>query len=101
MRLDQRRAITVIEALGQGLRLDIWRLLAAAGPEGVTAGRLAERLEIPPSSLSFPLQTLRHAGLVTGRRSSRSIIYAAAYAPLEALVCFLASYGSPGDATRT
>lgn len=95
MGLDQRRAATLLGALGQELRLEVWRLVAAAGPEGVAAGRIAKRLAIAPSSLSFHLHTLRNAGLVIGRRRSRSMVYAATSAPLKGLVNFLADYGRP------
>ncbi len=93
VRLDQQGAVTLLEALGQELRLEIWRLIATNGPEGITAGRIAEQLSIAPSSLSFHLQHLRQAGLVTGRRSSRYVVYAAAHAPLQGLVTFLAECG--------
>lgn len=86
------QADTVIRALGalaQEHRLATFRLLVEAGPEGMAAGALAEALGLPASSMSFHLAQLSHAGLVTQRRQSRSIIYAADYAAMGALMGYL------------
>ncbi len=76
-------------ALAQEHRLAAYRLLVQAGPEGLAAGTLSEALGIPASSLSFHLAQLNHAGLVTQRRVSRSIIYAADYAAMNGLIAYL------------
>jgi DNA-binding transcriptional ArsR family regulator len=64
-------------------------MLVERGPEGFPAGTIAERLGIPPSSLTFHLQQLLHAGLVTQRRLSRQLIYAADFAAMNQLLAYL------------
>ena len=76
-------------ALAQEHRLAAYRLLVQAGPDGLAAGALAEALGIPASSLSFHLAQLSHAGLVSQRRVSRSIIYAADFAAMNGLLSYL------------
>lgn len=83
------RVITALAALAQEHRLAAFRLLVQAGAEGIAAGALAERVGVPPSSMSFHLAQLGHAGLVTQRRESRSIIYAADYAAMNGLMAYL------------
>src|SRR5208283_6009425 len=82
----------VIEALGalaQETRLDIFRLLVQRGPEGVPAGEIGARLAQPSPTLSFHLNQLRFAGLVTSRRESRSIIYSANFKAMNGLLAYL------------
>jgi DNA-binding transcriptional ArsR family regulator len=81
--------IRALGALAQEHRLAAFRLLVQAGTEGMAAGALAEALGIPPSSLSFHLAQLSHAGLISQRRQSRSIIYAADYAAMRGLMDYL------------
>jgi len=81
--------IRALGALAQEHRLATFRLLVQAGAEGMAAGTLAERLGLPASSMSFHLAQLSNAGLVTQRRQSRSIIYAADYAAMGALMAYL------------
>jgi DNA-binding transcriptional ArsR family regulator len=81
--------IRALAALAQEHRLAAFRLLVQAGAEGLPAGVLAERLGVPPSSMSFHLAQLAHAGLVTQRRASRSIIYSAEYGAMNALMGYL------------
>jgi DNA-binding transcriptional ArsR family regulator len=81
--------IRALGALAQEHRLAAFRLLVQAGAEGITAGTLAERIGIPPSSMSFHLAQLANAGLVTQRRESRSIIYSADYAAMGGLMAYL------------
>ena len=83
---------TVIDALGalaQENRLDTYRLLVQAGPDGISAGEIAASLGLPPNTLSFHFDRLRQAGLVTVRRNGRSMIYAARYDTMNALIGFL------------
>ena len=87
--MEKDAAIAALAALAQETRLDVYRVLVQAGPGGVPAGRIAERLALPLPTLSFHLAQLRHAGLVTARRASRSIIYAANYAGMNGLVAYL------------
>ncbi|MBU6266942.1 MAG: ArsR family transcriptional regulator [Sphingomonadales bacterium] len=81
--------IRALGALAQEHRLAVFRLLVQAGPEGLPAGSLAEALGVPASSMSFHLAQLSHAGLVSQRRRSRSIIYAADFAAMNALMGYL------------
>ena len=83
------QAVMVLSALGQETRLALFRLLVERGPDGLPAGVIAERLGIPPSSLTFHLQHLHRAGLVTQRRLHRQLIYAADYAAMNGLVLYL------------
>lgn len=87
--LDSAAVIVALAALAQEHRLAAFRLLVEAGPDGVSAGDLADRLDIPRSSLSFHLNQMMQAGLIVQRRESRSLIYSADYAAMTALIGFL------------
>ena len=82
-------ALAALGSLGQQTRLEAFRLLVRRGPEGLPAGAIADALEVPASSLSFHLQQLVHARLVTQERRSRQLIYAADYERMNALLGFL------------
>jgi DNA-binding transcriptional ArsR family regulator len=96
--MEKLAAISALAALAQETRLDAFRLLVQAGPEGISAGAIGERLGLAPATLSFHLNQLRHAGLVKYRRESRSLIYAAEYAAMNGLIAFLTE-NCCGDAT--
>ena len=87
--MDKKAAITGLGALAQETRLDLFRLLVTVGPEGLPAGVIAERLGVLPASLSFHLQQLIRAGLITQRRLSRQIIYSAEYGAMNDLLAYL------------
>src|SRR5690349_5733145 len=87
--MDQKRAISALGALAQETRLELFRLLVTCGPEGLPAGVIAEKLGVMPSSLSFHLQQLVHAGLITQRRLSRQLIYSAEYGAMNELMAYL------------
>ncbi len=87
--MNKQAAITALGALAQETRLDLFRLLVTVGPEGLPAGVIAERLGVLPASLSFHLQQLVRAGLITQRRLSRQIIYSAEYATMNDLLAYL------------
>src|ERR1044071_8589845 len=89
VRMDQDQAVAALGALAQETRLALFRLLVTQGPRGLPAGAIAERLGVAPSSLSFHLQQLLHAGLVTQRRFGRQLIYAAEYDTMNALLAYL------------
>src|SRR5215467_13258493 len=87
--MDQKHAIAALGALAQETRLELFRLLVTCGPEGLPAGVIGERLGVLPSSLSFHLQQLVHAGLITQRRLSRQLIYSAEYGAMNSLLAYL------------
>jgi ArsR family transcriptional regulator, arsenate/arsenite/antimonite-responsive transcriptional repressor len=82
-------AVGAFSALGHEHRLAVYRLLVEAGPAGLSAGAIAGRLGIPPSSLTFHTQALLKAGLVTQRRESRLLIYTADFAAMNGLIAYL------------
>ncbi|MBV8537868.1 MAG: helix-turn-helix transcriptional regulator [Alphaproteobacteria bacterium] len=83
------KAVAALGAIAHGHRLAIFRMLVERGPDGLPAGQIAGRLEVPPSSLTFHLQQLLHAGLVTQRRLGRQLIYAADFAAMNGLIAYL------------
>ena len=87
--MQSESVIRALGALAQEHRLAAFRLLVQAGAEGLAAGVIAESLGAPPSSMSFHLAQLVHAGLITAQRRSRSIIYAADYAAMNRLMGYL------------
>ena len=87
--MEKTDAIAALAALAQDNRLDVFRLLVQAGPEGMQAGAVAEALELAPNTLTFHFDRLRMARLVTARRDGRSVIYAAQYEKMNALIAFL------------
>jgi len=82
-------AVSALAALAQEYRLEAYRLLVQAGPEGMAAGQVASALGIAPNTLTFHLDRLRHAGLVSVARQGRSLIYAARYETMNNLLGYL------------
>jgi len=95
--MDTLDAASVFAALAQPTRLDAYRLLVAAGPDGLTAGAIAARLGVVASTLSHHLGQLEDAGLVTGRRRGRFMIYAVVPARSRALADWIDTIAG-GDA---
>lgn len=87
--MEKRDAVAALAALAQDNRLDVFRLLVQAGPAGMSAGAIAETLDIAPNTLTFHFDRLRMAGLATVRRDGRSMIYAAQFETMNALLGFL------------
>jgi ArsR family transcriptional regulator, arsenate/arsenite/antimonite-responsive transcriptional repressor len=87
--VDTSQAVAALGSLAQDHRLAIFRLLVQAGEAGMPAGAIADALGVPNSSLSFHLAHLTRAGLIRQERRSRSLIYSADYAAMNALVGFL------------
>ena len=87
--LPPDRAVAALAALAHEHRLGLHRLLVERGPDGLAAGTIAERLGLAPSSLTFHLQHLLRAGLITQRRLGRQLIYAADFAAMNALLAYL------------
>ena len=82
-------AVPALAALAHRGRLDVFRRLVRAGPEGMAAGEIARVTDSLPNTLSANLALLASAGLVTSRRDGRSIIYSAAYDRMRELLGFL------------
>jgi ArsR family transcriptional regulator len=82
-------AVAALGAMAHAHRLAVFRLLVQRGPDGLPAGAIAERIGLVPSSLTFHVQALQRAGLVSQRRKSRQIFYFADYNAVEKLVSFL------------
>lgn len=91
-------ALAALAALAQDNRLDVYRLLVRAGPVGMPAGSVAGTLKLAPNTLTFHFDRLRQAGLVTVRREGRSMIYAARYDTMNALLDYLTENCCAGGA---
>ncbi len=87
--MESKQVVRALAALAQETRLEVLRLLVQTGPEGQPAGEIARRLDVPAPTLSFHLRAMLHAGLVTSRRSGRSLIYAANFDALGRVVGYL------------
>lgn len=97
--METLEAVQSLSALAQESRLEIFRLLIQAGKPGVPAGRIGELLDLPPSTLSFHLAQLKHAGLVFCRREGRTLFYSANFPAMNGLMAFLTEnccQGQPG-----
>lgn len=87
--MEQYQAIKVFESLASGLRLDVYRLLMRAGPEGLVAGDIASALNVPPTNLSFHLKALTQSGLLGVTPEGRYQRYRANLALMQAMVDYL------------
>ena len=87
--MESEDAILALAALAQPTRLEVFRLLVKHAPEGLAAGDIARTLAVPQNTLSSHLAILSRAGLVTAQRFSRSIVYRADLARLQAVVLFM------------
>lgn len=90
--MKSQDAISALAALAQETRLAIFRLLVGAGPEGLAAGTIAERLAVSPATLSFHLKELARAGLVTPRTAARFIFYSADFERMADLMTYLTEH---------
>lgn len=87
--MELKNAVAALSALAHDGRLSVFRMLVQAGPEGLAAGEIARRLDVPPNTLSSNLNILSNAGLIDSRREGRSIIYTARYENMTELLEFL------------
>jgi DNA-binding transcriptional ArsR family regulator len=87
--METNNAIEALAALAHSVRLSVFRTLVQAGPGGLPAGRIAELMDIPASSLSFHLKELHRAGLLASRQDGRSIIYSTRYQTMNELLGYL------------
>ena len=86
--METKTAVSALGALAQETRLAIFRLLIAAGVDGVSAGRIGEELEVPGATLSFHLKELVHSGLVSSRQEKQFIYFAVDYERMAELILF-------------
>jgi len=87
--MDTMKAVDALGALAHGSRLAIFRLLVQAGPGGISAGVIGEKLELPPATLSFHLAHLARSGLASSRQDGRFVIYSVDFRNMNGLVEFL------------
>ena len=87
--MEITKAASLFDTLSQETRLQTFRLLIKAGPEGVPAGQIAEELKVPHNTMSFHLSHLSNSGLVAARKSGRSVIYSANYDAVRDLISFM------------
>lgn len=87
--MERQAALSALIGLAQESRLDIFRLLVEQGPEGMSAGEIAEKLKLANATLSFHLKELSHAGLVVARQEGRFIFYSANFTTMNGLVGYL------------
>ena len=99
--MEENEVVKSLAALAQPLRLQVFRALVVTGEAGLTPGTISEALEIPANTLSFHLKELANAGLVTQERSSRNIVYRAAYGHMNALLAYLTANCCQGVACAT
>lgn len=96
--MNETHAVRALAALAQISRLQVFRALIGAGPQGLTPTALTESLGIPPSSLSFHLKELVHAQLVTQEREGRHLIYRPSVEVMNGLIGFLTAHCCQGEA---
>jgi DNA-binding transcriptional ArsR family regulator len=99
--MDESDVVRSLGALAQPVRLQVFRALVVTGKAGLTPGTMAEALGIPQNTLSFHLKELANAGLVIQERSSRNIVYRAAYDRMNALLGYLTENCCQGAACAT
>ena len=87
--METPAALAALSALAHEARLEVFRLLVGAGPDGEAAGEIARRVGLSPPTLSFHLRLLSHARLVTARRDGRSVRYAASFETMGRLINYL------------
>ena len=96
--MDEDQVVKALGALAQPVRLKVFRALVVTGRQGLTPGTIAQGLGIPQNTLSFHLKELTSAGLVTQERSSRNIVYRAAYERMNEVLGYLTDNCCAGPA---
>ena len=95
--MEESAVVASLSALTQPVRLRVFRALVVAGPQGLTPGALCEQLGVAPTSLSFHLKELNHAGLVSQEREGRHLIYRAAFEHMNAVLAYLTEHCCQGQ----
>ena len=98
--MEHQDTVKALGALAQSSRLQVFRSLVVAGPEGLTPGAIAESLEVPPATLSFHLKELSAAGLIRGEQLGRCIRYSADFRRMAELIAFLTRNCCGGDSAQ-
>lgn len=99
--MTEDQVISALGALAHPLRLKVFRALVVTGPPGLTPGVMQEALDVPATTLSFHLKELANSGLVSFQRSSRTLVYRAAYAEMNGLIGYLTDNCCEGAACAT
>jgi ArsR family transcriptional regulator, arsenate/arsenite/antimonite-responsive transcriptional repressor len=89
MAMKTPQAVKALASIAQDTRLAIYRMLVQEGPDGLSAGTIADRLDLPPATLSFHLKELANAGMVESRQDGRFVFYSANYGQMNALLGYL------------
>lgn len=89
--MERNEVVTALAALAHETRLDIFRLLVQAGPNGVAAGAISESMGCAPATVSFHLKELKNAGVINCRRDGRSLIYAPEFGAMQELIGYLSA----------
>lgn len=87
--MESKKAVAALAALSHEKRLELYRLLVRRGPQGYTAGVLAQRLGVAPPILSFHARALLQAGLLEGQEQGRHRLYTANFTAMRQLVDYL------------
>lgn len=90
--MDEKVAVRALGALAQDVRLRIYRAVVGVGPAGMTPGAIASELAVPPSTVSFHVKELLHAGLLTQERDGRHLIYRPSIATMNELLAYLSAH---------
>ena len=96
--MEQTTVVQALAALAQPLRLQVFRALVVAGPQGLTPGAMSVGTGVPPNTLSFHLKELTHAGLVNQQRDGRYLIYRADFEQMNGLLAYLTENCCQGKA---
>ena len=95
--MEEKEVVHSLAALAQAARLQVFRALVVAGPQGITPGSLAETLGVPASTLSFHLKELMHAGMISQQRDGRNLIYRASFERMNELLAYLTAHCCQGQ----
>lgn len=87
--MELKTTVNMLAALAQESRLNLFRLLVQAGPQGMAAGAIADKLGVPSSTLSFHLKELSQTGLIVARNESRYVFYSANFEAMNDLLNYL------------